>query len=77
MSKQSQAKHDQGYRTRPDVCTNCKHLQFDVIEKSYKRWDGRVEAWTEEKKHRCSVGGFAVGKNSTCRMHVLKEVGAA
>lgn len=76
MSKQSEAKLAQGYRTRPSTCSNCKHLQFDVIEKSYTHWNGKVETWPQEKKHRCAVGGFAVGKNSTCNIHALKEGGA-
>lgn len=77
MSKQSEAKLAQGYRKKPDTCSNCKHMQFEVIEKSYTRWNGAVEVWEEEKAHRCSVGGFAVKKTSTCRIHALKEGGAA
>lgn len=76
MSKQFEAKLEQGYRKNPDTCSNCGHLQFEVIEKSYKRWDGKAETYTEKKRHRCSVGGFAVGKTSTCRIHTLKEGGA-
>ena len=76
MSKQSEAKLAQGYRKKPYTCSNCKHLQFEFVEKSYKRWDGTVESWEEEKSHRCSVGGFAVGKNSTCNIHAIKEGGA-
>lgn len=77
MSKQSEAKLAQGYRKQPDTCSNCRHQQFDVIEKIYTNWNGRAETWNAEKKHRCSVGGFAIGKNSTCRIHVLKDGGAA
>lgn len=76
MSKQSEAKLAQGYRKNPDTCTNCKHLQFEFIEKSYERWDGTVQTWKEEKSHRCSVGGFAVNKTYTCRIHALKKEGA-
>ena len=77
MSKQSEAKQAQGYKKNPDTCTNCKHLQFEVIQKSYERWGGVVDHWKEEKRHRCSVGGFAVGKNSTCNIHTIKEGGSA
>ena len=73
MSKQSQAKQDQGYRKKPDTCSNCMHFQCDTIEKSYTGWSGDVETWTKDKSLRCSVGNFAVAKNSTCRIHVLKK----
>lgn len=76
MSKQSEAKLAQGYRKKPDTCSNCKHLLFRVTQKTYEQWDGTVLTWNEQKNIRCAVGNFAVNKTSTCRIHVLKEGGA-
>lgn len=72
MSKQSEAKLKQGYRNRPDTCANCVNFQSEITKHTEYYGD-----WTEEKKKRCSVGGFAVTKTSTCRIHALKEGGAA
>lgn len=72
MSKQSEAKLAQGYRKKPDTCATCIHYESEITKHTEYYGD-----WTEEKKKRCSVGGFAVNKTSTCRIHALKEEGAA
>ena len=60
MSKQSQAKAIQGYRTKPDTCTTCQHYRSKIEAHSY----GQVES-----ERRCGLGGFAVNKMGTCNMH--------
>ena len=43
MSKQSEAKAAQNYRTTPDTCSNCAHYTCEVVKKSYDGWQGRME----------------------------------
>lgn len=64
MSKQSEAKKNQNYRTTPDTCSNCTQYQSDIVEKRTQ-----FGSWKEEKGKRCSVGGFAVKKTATCDNH--------
>lgn len=76
MSKAEQtrrAKQEQGYRETPDTCGNCAHYQSEVVEKTYDTWDGVHHVWTEEKKKRCSIGGFPVKKTATCDRYLRKE----
>lgn len=73
MSKQSEAKERQNYRTNPNCCSNCAHYKFDIVEKQYKAFDV-LKTWhqTEEKNKRCTFGKFAVKKSAVCDMHKLK-----
>lgn len=70
MSKQSEAKKEQGYRETPDTCSNCAHYSSKMVEKSYQGFI-KVETWTEEKEKKCQLGSFAVKKTATCDKHVL------
>lgn len=72
MSKQSEAKQAQGYKKNPDTCSNCAHFQSEIVNHTEYYGD-----WIKEKNKRCSVGGFAVGKNSTCNIHAPKEGSSA
>lgn len=60
MSKQSEAKKQQGYRTKPDTCANCAHYTSKIEVHSY---------WQVESEKRCGLGGFAVNKTSVCNMY--------
>lgn len=71
MSKQSEAKVAQNYRTTPDTFSNCTHYTCEVVKKSYDGWQGRME-WSEERGRRCALGGFAVGKTAVCDKHEVK-----
>ena len=66
MSKQAEAKEAQGYRTTPDTCSNCAHYRSKQVAKSRGQW-----SWTEEQNKRCRIGGFAVNKTATCKLHVF------
>ena len=63
MSKQLQAKLNQGYQLKPvlPVCSNCTHFKSDLIP---SEWNND---YIQEKNLRCGIGGFAVKKQSTCR----------
>ena len=64
MSKQSEAKKSMGYVEKPfpRKCSTCSNYEYDeVTEKTYTG----VE-YTEKKRIRCSLGGFAVKANAVC-----------
>lgn len=65
MSKQSEAKKQQGYRTKPDTCANCAHYTSKIEVNSY--WE------VESERRRCGLGGFAVNKTATCNEHAPIE----
>ena len=65
MSKQSEAKKQQGNRTKPVTCSNCAHHTSKIEVHSY---------WQVESERRCGLGGFAVNKTGTCDEHApIKE----
>ena len=66
MSKQTDAKAAQGYveEIDPDRCGNCAHLTSEKTTVDHGYWP-----YTEEKKLRCSVGGFKIKKNGGCKCH--------
>jgi len=66
MSKQSEAKAAQNYRTTPDTCSNCAHYQSKFVKKVY---DMACEPWMEEVDKRCGLGAFAVRKTAVCDRH--------
>ena len=66
LSKQAQAKIDQGFRKQPNQCGNCKHFESEIISVEYSGWDGKTESYPEERSKRCALGGFAVGKSNVC-----------
>lgn len=87
MSKQSEAKKDQGYRVHSNTCGNCGQFQSEVVlpawcvnENVLREETGGPPFYILSETHggiernlRCSVGGFAVKKTATCDQHVLKE----
>lgn len=60
MSKQSEAKKEQGYveRAPQNVCGNCAHYRSAMSD---------YYGYESEKK--CTLGGFAVKKLATCNKH--------
>lgn len=74
LSPQALAKIAQGYRDKPNTCSNCRHFQKDVVQKEYKAWDG-LRTWEEDKNLRCGLGGFKVKKTTTCDKHELTAEG--
>jgi hypothetical protein len=69
MSKQSEAKEKQNYRTTPRTCSNCAHYESRMVEKKY----GGGNTWTEERGMRCSLGGFSVNKMAVCDLHANQQ----
>lgn len=63
MSKQSDAKRNQGYNDMPipRTCGNCAKYESELI--TLKHAFGE---YTQEKNKRCGLGGFAVKKTATC-----------
>ena len=66
MSKQSEAKIQQGYvdKAVPKTCGQCLHFTSDTVTRT-TIW---LEAYTIESNLRCSIGGFAVKKMATCNL---------
>lgn len=62
MSKQSEAKATQNYRTEAACCKNCK--SFMSYSAPLNRWPG--DSYSIEKNKRCGIGGFAVQSNGHC-----------
>ncbi len=48
LSKQAQAKLDQGYRLTLDTCSNCIHYESEIISEN-KQIGGQLYEWTEER----------------------------
>lgn len=64
MSRQSDAKDEQGYIEKPipKVCANCRNYR-SVVETHKGIFGGE---WKSEKNRRCAIGGFCVKKMATC-----------
>ena len=62
MSKQSEAKINQGYNDKPipRTCGNCARYESEFVVDNY------FGEYTQEKNKRCGLGGFAVKKTATC-----------
>lgn len=71
MSKQSDAKINQGFRKSPDTCSNCAHFTLTKTEEKRKYGYGNI---TVENNLRCSIGEFKVNKTNTCDYHLLKGI---
>lgn len=67
ISRQQMARDQQQYDPHPlmPFCENCGHYKSSWIE----------DGWgaMEEKKRRCSLGGFAVKRKGTCRNHQFSK----
>ena len=63
MSKQSEAKINQGYNEKPipRTCANCRNYSSELIVHR-----NSFGGYTQEKNKRCGLGGFAVKKTATC-----------
>jgi len=68
MSKQSEAKKEQGYveKAIPKQCATCAHYRSDMADLP-PSWSGTI--YREEKNRRCGLSGFAVKKTATCTKH--------
>ena len=63
MSKQSEAKLNQGYNENPipRTCGNCAKYESEFVDLSPP-----YQQYMQEKNKRCGLGGFAVKKTATC-----------
>jgi len=63
MSKQSEAKINQGYNDKPipRTCGNCAKYESEFVDLSPP-----YQQYMQEKNKRCGLGGFAVKKTATC-----------
>jgi len=70
MSKQSEAKRNQGYVEKPELkqCNTCHY--FTCVEEEHKDWSGEV--YTLRKSIKCSFGNFAVKNKSICNEYIPK-----
>jgi hypothetical protein len=74
MSKQSEAKAAQGYRTTQQNCGSCAHMTSERVMPTWMRADGYAvkDEYLQEKNHRCGIGGFAIKKTATCTRWEIK-----
>ena len=63
MSKQSEAKQSQCYKTMGPACSTCKHFNSKKI-----RDESKFGYFTKETDMRCGIGGFAVKKMGHCQL---------
>lgn len=63
MSKQSEAKINQGYNEKPipRTCGNCAKYESELVDLAPP-----YNQYFAEKNKRCGLGGFAVKKTATC-----------
>lgn len=80
MSKQSEAREQQGYRQEGPRCGNCRRFTSDstpikwMVERNNEcvnagrpaPYDLTLAANLKESNLRCSIGGFAVKKHGYC-----------
>lgn len=68
-NKKLKPKIKQEYEAKPvfPKCANCKHYKSEE-----KIEEGYYANWTKEVNMRCGLGGFAVKKYGTCKMHEKK-----
>lgn len=73
MSKQSDAKKEQGYIEKPvnKTCSNCINFVFDIDIPQWAKDSGyTIEShphYAGESNKRCFLGGFAAKKTATCK----------
>lgn len=63
-SKVAKIKEEMMWQKSGPTCGNCKFFTSEMIEK-----ENRYYTWREEKKKKCTLGGFATGKVSWCAKH--------
>lgn len=65
MSKQSEAKKTQGYRTEAACCKHCKNYRSEVTEHPAAfTWS---KPYITEKNRRCGIYGFPVQATGHCK----------
>ena len=71
MSKQSENKKAQEYQASPIVptCSNCTFFESKMVRTYYTS----LNYYDLEKNLRCGIGGFAVKKHGTCKLHLFKQ----
>lgn len=73
MSKQSEAKKEQGYvDKKPIQCSTCQHFKFDHVQTQPPSTWSPNGLW-EDKNIRCGIGDFAVKKTARCEKHEFKK----
>lgn len=69
MAKKIDAIKDEiGFSKVAPMRGNCKH--FSTEKETITGWTG--QEYTLDKKLRCAIGGFKVGKSNWCRKHEQK-----
>ena len=66
MSKQSEAKLNQGFKKDSPKCSNCGYFSSIKTEEKSK-WSSHV--FIKESELRCKKGGFKIGKSNWCSSH--------
>lgn len=76
MSKQSDAKLEQGYVAKavPQTCMNCAHFALESQMRTSKYMPHKV--YLDESNLRCELGGFAVKKMASCAKFSAKSAPA-
>lgn len=83
MSKQSEAREEQGYKHKGPRCGTCRHFTSDSIPIPWMvkmndefvnagrpvPYDLTLPANQNERNLRCMIGGFAVKKNGHCKRY--------
>lgn len=66
-SKVAEMKEEMMWQKKGPMCSNCKHFTSEKKEKS-----GYYGTYVDERKKRCTRGGFATGKSCWCADHEFK-----
>ncbi len=67
-SRQQLARQQQNYEEKPrqKICESCEHYRSTFVK---TEWGGY-----EEKLRRCTLGGFAVKRKSSCAAHEFRSL---
>ena len=66
MSKQSEAKEEQGYTKKLPTCSTCLNFKMETVPSAWN------DKYLIEKNLRCKIGKFKVMKTATCKRHEFK-----
>jgi hypothetical protein len=69
MSKQREAKAEQGYTKQSPNCSGCQHYSSNVSCHKRYGYESRIE-----KNIRCDLGGFAINKTAYCDKFIKRSV---
>lgn len=64
MSRQSEAKEEQGFNKVAPMCSNCKKFMFQIVTK-----ESYGVNYKHETNFECTQGRFKVGKTNWCEQH--------